>query len=182
MTSLAAHAYDIRWLTPDDAAAFQALRLAGLRASPSAFGSSYEEEKDRPLAVIEARLAPAADQGMLGAFAHGQLVGMLGIRRQDALKTRHRMAMWGVYVAPSHRNQGIAQALLARAVAFARQVPGAVQVHLSVNAASGSAIRLYEQAGFKTYGTEPAALLVDGELHDELLMQLRLQPTAEPAT
>jgi RimJ/RimL family protein N-acetyltransferase len=171
-------AFDIRWLTPADAAAFQVLRLAGLRASPSAFGSSYEEEKDRALAVIEARLASSADQGVLGAFAQGQLVGMLGIRRQDALKTRHRMALWGVYVEPGFRGQGIAQSLLEAGVAFARQVPGAVQIHLSVNAANAGAIRLYEQAGFKAYGTEPAALLVDGELHDELLMQLRLQPGA----
>ncbi|GAB2819387.1 GNAT family N-acetyltransferase [Comamonas piscis] len=171
-------AFDIRWLTPADAAAFQVLRLAGLRASPSAFGSSYEEEKDRALAVIEARLASSADQGVLGAFAQGQLVGLLGIRRQDALKTRHRMALWGVYVDPGFRGQGIAQSLLAEAVTFARQVPGAVQIHLSVNAANASAIRLYEQAGFKAYGTEPAALMVDGELHDELLMQHRLQPDA----
>ncbi|GAB2713079.1 GNAT family N-acetyltransferase [Comamonas sediminis] len=178
---MGAAAWEIRWLTPADAAAFQRLRLAGLRASPSAFGSSYEEEKDRSLAVIEARLAPSADQGVLGAFARSQLVGMLGIRRQDGLKTRHRMALWGVYVEPAFRGQGIAQALLAQAVAFARQVPGAVQIHLSVNAANASAIRLYEQAGFRAYGTEPAALLVDGELHDELLMQHRLQPPSPPA-
>lgn len=178
---MAAAAYEIRWLNPSDASAFQTLRLAGLRASPSAFGSSYEEEKDRALALIEARLAPSPDQGVLGAFAGGQLVGMLGIRRQDGLKTRHRMALWGVYVAPAFRGQGIAQALLARAVAFARQVPGAVQIQLSVNAANASAIRLYEQAGFHAYGTEPAALLVDGALHDELLMQHRLHPAAQPA-
>ncbi len=133
------------------------------------------------MALIEARLAPSADQGVLGAFAGGQLVGMLGIRRQDGLKTLHRMALWGVYVEPASRGQGIAQALLAQAVAFARQVPGAVQIHLSVNAANGTAIRLYEQAGFKGYGTEPAALLVDGVLHDELLMQHQLQPTSTPA-
>jgi len=173
--------FETRWLTPADATAFQRLRLAGLRASPSAFGSSYEEEKDRTLALIEARLAPSAEQGVLGAFAGAHLVGMLGIRRQDGLKTRHRMALWGVYVEPASRGQGIAQALLTQAVAFARQVPGAVQIHLSVNAANASAIRLYEQAGFKAYGTEPAALLVDGELHDELLMQHRLQPAPKPA-
>ncbi len=124
---MGAAAWEIRWLTPADAAAFQRQRLAGLRASPSAFGSSYEEEKDRSLAVIEARLAPSADQGVIGAFARSQLVGMLGIRRQDGLKTRHRMALWGVYVEPACRGQGIAQALLAQAVAFARQVPGAVR-------------------------------------------------------
>lgn len=173
-----ARSHEIRWLTPADAVAFQALRLAGLRASPSAFGSSYEEEKDRTGAMLQQRLATLPDRGVLGAFAQDQLIGMLGISRQDSLKTRHRMALWGVYVAPTYRGQGVAQALLQRAVAFAQGVPGAVQVHLSVNARNASAIRLYEQAGFKGYGTEPAALLVDSELHDELLMQLRLQPAS----
>lgn len=39
----------IRRLTPADAAAFQALRLAGLQREPSAFGSSFEMEFDEAL-------------------------------------------------------------------------------------------------------------------------------------
>lgn len=46
----------IRLLTPNDAEAFHALRLEGLLEAPAAFGSSFEEERDLPLATIAGRL------------------------------------------------------------------------------------------------------------------------------
>jgi hypothetical protein len=58
----------IRRLTPADASIFQVLRLAALREAPSAFGSSYEEEKDLPASTIEARLTVQVDRGPFGAF------------------------------------------------------------------------------------------------------------------
>jgi len=42
----------VRRLTGKDGAAFQALRLKGLREHPDAFGSSFEEEVDRSLNQI----------------------------------------------------------------------------------------------------------------------------------
>jgi len=71
----------IRPLTPADAAAFQALRLAGLAEAPEAFSSSVEEERDLPLAVIAGRLAATADRAMLGAFDGADLAGVVGIVR-----------------------------------------------------------------------------------------------------
>ncbi|MEG0923096.1 MAG: GNAT family N-acetyltransferase [Comamonas sp.] len=165
---------DIRWLTPDDAAAFQALRLHALQESPTAFGSSYEEEKDQPLTAVQQRLVLQADRGVLGAWADGALIGTLGVLRRTALKQRHHMMIWGIYVSPSQRGQGLAQRLLADALAFARQCQGVQQVHLGVNTGNASALRIYQAAGFSIYGTEPGALCVDGQLHDEHFMLLRL--------
>ena len=64
----------IRRLTLADANAFQALRLAALKDKPSAFGSSYEEEKDFPASTIEVRLAEKPDRGPFGAFEGAALV------------------------------------------------------------------------------------------------------------
>jgi hypothetical protein len=47
---------NIRRLQGDDAATFQALRLAALLDTPEAFASSHEEEKDLPLAAVARRL------------------------------------------------------------------------------------------------------------------------------
>ncbi|MDH4060174.1 MAG: GNAT family N-acetyltransferase [Aquincola sp.] len=165
----------IRRLAPDDAAAFKALRLAGLLDLPSAFGSSHAEECDTPLAELAQRLAPAPDCAVFGAFERGQLLGLAGLRRERMAKAAHKAVVWGMYVAPHARRRSIGRALLAAAIELARSAPGLLQVNLSVNADNTAALALYESAGFRAYGRERGALLVDGVLHDEILMSLSLR-------
>ena len=62
-----------RALTPEDAAAFQALRLRGLQECPEAFASSYEEEVDTPLSEIENRLQLKDDSVIFGSFQRSTL-------------------------------------------------------------------------------------------------------------
>jgi len=81
---------NIRLLTPADAQAFQALRLSALLDSPTAFGSSHEEECDRPLVQVADSLRPEAGRQVLGAWVEGQLVGIVGVGREGGLKERHR--------------------------------------------------------------------------------------------
>ncbi len=166
----------VRRLTPDDAAAFHALRLAGLQDTPSAFGSSHAEERDMPPARIAERLAPAQDRGIFGAFDGERLTGLCALGRESAVKASHKGFVWGMVVSPHARRGGVGRALLAEALALARSVAALRQVNLCVNAGNAAAIRLYESAGFKAFGREPGALLVDGVLHDEILMQLPLRP------
>ena len=163
---------NIRRLTALDAAAFQALRLAGLRDEPSAFGSSYEEERGLPLADVESRLVPLADRGVFGAFERESLVGVVALGREGMNKLAHKAFVWGLYVAPQSRGKGLGRGLLAQAVALARSVPDLRQVNLCVNSGNVSAVRLYESLGFKAFGHEPGAMLIDGELHDETHMYL----------
>ena len=73
-----------------------------------------------------------------------------------------------VYVKPALRGSGAALALLEAAVAHAR--PEVIQLHLMVGAHNAPAIRLYEKAGFQTYGTDPRCLLVNGRYIDEHMM------------
>lgn len=47
---------------------------------------------------------------------------------------------------------------------------GVRQVNLGVNAANVEAIALYEALGFAPFGLERGFMLLDGELHDEILM------------
>jgi ribosomal protein S18 acetylase RimI-like enzyme len=166
----------IRRLRTVDAPAYRALRLAGLREAPSAFGSSFEEERDLPLSVFEARLADAADAGFFGAFDRGELVGIVGLGRESRAKLLHRGNLFSVMVAPQARRRGVARALVLEALALARSAPGMRQLTLCVNAGNAGAIALYGSLGFEAFGREPDALLVDGVLHDEIHMMLRLPP------
>ena len=61
-----------------------------------------------------------------------------------------------------------------------------LQVHLGVAADNLPALRLYRQAGFELYGTDPRFMKVDGRYIDEHLMvrfldrdPVQLQGTAE---
>ena len=164
----------IRRFTPSDAPAFHALRLAALKAEPSAFASSYEEEKDFSLTTIEGRLAAKPDQGPFGAFENEELVGLVALGRESMSKLSHKAVIWGMYVKPDARGKGIARALLVEALSLARSTLEVMQVNLGVNASNAGAIRLYESVGFKAFGLEPGALFIDGKLHDEIHMCLLL--------
>lgn len=170
----------IRALTPTDAAAFQALRLRGLLECPTAFASSHAEEVDTPLDEIERRLAPQADSVMLGAFDGSTLCAVLGLQRERMVKLAHKAFIWGVYVAPEHRRDGVGAQLMGHALACAAAMPGVRQVNLGVNAQNAAALALYQRLGFVSHGLERGYLRVDGQLFDEHQM-VRLVDAADRA-
>lgn len=160
----------IRHLVPSDAAAYQSLRLFALQESPSAFGSSHEEECDTPLATVEGYLASNADRCKFGAFDGEALVGIIGVARELGRKVRHKGFIRGMYVAPSHRAKGIGKQLLERGLAFAMVMEDLRLLTLSVTAGNAGAIAMYESMGFKAFGHEPEALYVDGVYYDNIHM------------
>ena len=162
----------VRRLTPSDSAALQALRLAALRDAPSAFHASHEEERDLPISATEDLLKTSTDRGIFGAFEDTILVGIVGLGRDSRRKLKHKAIIWSMYVSPGARRKGVGRALLAEALEFARSMPALRQANLGVTAGNIPAIRLYESMGFKVFGVEPDAILVDGTLHDELHMTL----------
>ncbi len=164
----------LRRLVPADAAAFQSLRLAALRESPAAFSSSYEEERGTRLATIKRHLGPESERTVFGAFAGPELVGMVGVGRERERKLLHKGFVRSMYVAPAHRGKGLGAQLLQAALSFASSMEGLRQLTLSVTADNGAAVALYESAGFRVFGREPDALLVDEVLHDEMHMVYRV--------
>jgi RimJ/RimL family protein N-acetyltransferase len=166
----------IRRLTPADTVVFQQLRLAALQESPAAFGSSYEEECDFSQAFIEDRLKARPDRGTFGAFEGTELVGLIALGRESHRKLEHKALIWSMYVVPKARRNGIGRALLSAALELARSVPGIRQVNLCVNASNSPAIDLYKSMGFEVFGYERGAMVVDGELHDEVHMCLPIDP------
>jgi ribosomal protein S18 acetylase RimI-like enzyme len=177
----------IRELTEGDAEAYRPLRLRALRERPDAFGSSYEEAVSRPIEATWQRLheqSPAEGSFILGAFDLGAfddggvLVGTMGLLREQGMKTRHKATVWGAYVAPEARGQGVGKALLRELIARARNVAGIEQVLLAVTMHNAEARGLYLACGFTVYGTEPRALrLPDGRYLDEDLLVLRFEPS-----
>ena len=79
-----------------------------------------------------------------------------------------------MYVTPAYRSRGVGAALLSAAIDKTRSLTGLRQINLTVTSGNVAAKRLYEKAGFRVFGIEPAGLNLEGGYFDEELMQLLL--------
>lgn len=164
------HKLILRPLEAADAPGFRKLRLFGLQESPSAFGSSYEEEKDRTIEQVQAHLAGSSERVFIGALQEDALVGIVGVGREQGTKERHIAFVRSMYVAPHARGHGLGRHLLLAALQQASSWNGVEHVTLAVTASNEAAVRLYQSVGFVEVGRMPRALRVGTEYFDELSM------------
>ena len=167
---------DVRRLEVEDAAALVSLRREALETDPLAFGASIEDDRGLDLDFVRRSLADTREQAVFGCFDGADLAGMVGVIRASKVKQRHAGVIWGMYVTPRARNQGAGRALLDAAVKQARGW-GLEQVELGVTEAAAAAKRMYEAAGFRSWGRQPRALHWQGRFVDEhhLTLDLREQ-------
>ena len=158
---------------PKSIDAYRVLRLRGLREHPESFGETPENFEAKSTQQIVERIEA---QKRLGGFIlaaisiAGELIGTVGLAINEAEKSLHRGILWGMYVVPEARNQGVARALIDELWVRAEQISELEQIHLAVVTANQSAYRLYQSMGFATYGTDPKVLKIRGQAFDEYLM------------
>ena len=137
-----------RRATESDWPIVRALRLRGLAEDPLSFGSRHDEEvassEDRWRSWI------AGNAFFIGS-REGRDVGLIRTQRLDA----DTFGVYSLWVAAEARRLGMATALLGAAEAFAAE-SGAKAVELSVVEAAEAAQTLYEKAGYRRIGSEPA--------------------------
>ena len=144
-----------------DAEAYWALRLRALNEHPEAFGCSPEEHP--PLAeIVEAfETCWQADENcVLGAFLETESVGTARFVRETGRKVRHKGGVFGMYVAPEARGQGVGRALLEEVLANTQRLEGIEQLHLSFTKQNAAVKTLYLSCGFRVYATELRALKI----------------------
>ncbi|MBX3437012.1 MAG: GNAT family N-acetyltransferase [Planctomycetaceae bacterium] len=169
----------IRRLTAADAGEFLKLRREALQDAPLAFGSSPDDDRFIDIDAARRDLVGGAESCVFGAFSP-VLVGTIGLDRDPKIKSAHKGHLWGMYVTPASRRQGVAAALLQAAVQHAQTLPGMTHLHLCATSAAGTALQLYKRAGFVVWGTEPDALMHDGRTVDEHYLVKRLDPLSRP--
>lgn len=155
---------------------FRALRLRALGDAPLAFGSTLEREsaydEARWRRVAASAAAGVEDVGIV-AVAGGQWVGMARGYLGPSDEVEPQTVVWlvGVFVEPAWRGRGIARAVSAEVVDWARQ-SGVAEVHLHVADWNDAARRTYEALGFEASG---ATTTLDHEPSvTEFEMRLRL--------
>jgi ribosomal protein S18 acetylase RimI-like enzyme len=164
----------VKKLSVQDAASLTSLRREALAADPLAFAASVDDDFALDAGFVERALANDREQAVFGYFDAGHLRGMVGVVRASKLKQRHTATVWGMYVSGAARRRGAGRALIEAAIAQAREW-GIEQMQLSVSETASEAKRLYEAAGFTSWGRQPRALQWQGRFVDEDHMVLELR-------
>lgn len=164
---------EIRKLTSADAGAYLKLRLEALQQNPEAFATTYEDTMARvePLKRVETNLN-AEGSSTLGAFIEQELVGVMTIAGEGAVKLRHRVNLLAVYVTPKVRGKQVGMSLLQAIIDHAKDWPYVEKINLTVVSTNEPAIQLYGKNGFQKFGLETNAMK-DGDIYvDEIYMSL----------
>lgn len=149
-------------LAPGNAPAYRALMLDAYARHPDAFTSSVDERAALPLAWWQARLAsgPEATEAVWASVAGDAIQGVAGLSFERREKVRHKATLFGMYVRPDARSQGLGRQLVDAVLTHARTCPHIALVQLTVSEGNAGAIALYRAAGFEAWGSEPLAVRV----------------------
>lgn len=147
----------VRRVRPDEAAQFRAIRLAALRDSPTAFGSTLEETELRPREYWESRVTQGAEgreSVLFVAVDNGRWVGLAG-GFLEISPGEYRADVVSMWVRPDCRGVGVGRALLSEVIEWARD-HGAARADLWVTETNAAARGLYRSLGFiETGETQP---------------------------
>jgi RimJ/RimL family protein N-acetyltransferase len=172
MTAITHKSPTIRQALKSEIRELSQLRLEALQNEPEAFARDYKTDSRNSVADWEEWLRQRSDETtgiIFVACVDDQLAGMTGIARGHTAKTQHNGMIWGVYVRPGYRRQGIAGQLMEACIQWAGE-RGVKVVKLAVTNTNIAAIRFYGACGFEVYGVEPRALWYNDKYYDELLL------------
>ena len=103
------------------------------------------------------------------------LIGLARCECSERIKTKHKADIYGVYIHPDYRGQGLARRLLEQLITQAKAVNGLETLLLAVSEHNAPALALYQSLGFVEWGKEPDALRHAGESLTEIFMRLELR-------
>jgi ribosomal protein S18 acetylase RimI-like enzyme len=142
---------EVRELTPDDWQLWRAMRRAALAEAPAAFGSTLAEWSGPADTEERWRARLSGVPLNLVLTMDGEPAGMVSANEPSAQRTVELISLW---VAPSARGHGLADAAVSRVLQWAC-VEHAADVVLSVRADNHPAIALYRRHGFTDAGPSP---------------------------
>jgi len=103
----------------DEWEALRDLRLEALQDSPGSFSSIFEKEKKRPERHWR-NTAHSDECTVFGLFIDDVPVGIIGITTMSADATGQTAVLWGTYIQPAYRGNGLTKPLYKTAIAYAK--------------------------------------------------------------
>jgi len=102
-----------------------------------------------------------------------QIVGDCGIKGHKSPKTKHNVDL-GISVLKDYWNKGLGTILMEHTINYARITGEIKNIYLEVREDNLSAIKLYENMGFKRVGLMPDKIFLDGKYYNEIVMLLQI--------
>jgi RimJ/RimL family protein N-acetyltransferase len=157
----------------DAKALIEYLNIVGGESDNLLFGkhgfhmSAEDEER-----YIE-HMKDAKASALLVGKINGEIVCVGSIQAPGRERISHQADI-AVSVKKAYWNIGIGTELMKTLIVFAKQSGVTEVLHLGVRADNFSAIRLYENVGFRKIGVYEKFFKINGNYHDEILMNLYL--------
>lgn len=167
----------IKPLMSSDWREFKKIRLEALKTSPTAFSNTYEDIAKLPDEKWKQQMElneKKEGEYYLFAYDNDKVIGMNGLYFVNKPILKHIANVFGVYVNPDYRGQGIGLRLMKDMLVEIRKNPRFTKIKLGVNAENYSAIKLYEKIGLKIVGRLEKELKFGDRYCDELLMEMMI--------
>ena len=140
---------EIRRVRPDEWKAHREIRLRALESDPDAFGVTLEQALAEDDAAWQRRTERPDGMAFVAVADDGQFVGMAN--GGPAPDHPEAAGVYGMWVAPEARGQGLGRRLLEAVEGWAREA-GYGLIGLGVTTTNLPAIRLYERSGYTDLG------------------------------
>jgi ribosomal protein S18 acetylase RimI-like enzyme len=157
---------------------YRNLWLEALKETPEAFSADYETQSKVSESVWKERLNSVIqedDAVMVFAKLNNKIIGMIGAYFDDNPKFRHIATIWGAYVKPEYRKQGVATRManiLFEKISEKKDIKkiktySITNGHLAVN--------VYQHFGFDIIGISKEELRIGDSYFDVYIMEKRLR-------
>lgn len=135
----------VRELAADEWEIFKTLRLRALQEDPEAFVASYEEESQHTDEVWQERMSQAT---RIGAKQGSDWVALASVGDEDTRDDDDLGEVYGIWVTPSLRGEGVARRLMEHAEQVGRNA-GYSHLAYWVNTDNGRAVAFASSIGYR---------------------------------
>jgi len=154
---------------------FKEIRLEALKTNPTAFSNTYEDIAKYPDEKWQKQMKQSEKKDenyFLFAFDGDKVIGMNGAYWTNKPVTKHIAEVFGVFVNPAYRGQGIGKRLMDEIITEIKKNPQFKKIKLGVNAENIQALKLYLSCGLKVVGRLEKELKFGDKYCDELLLEM----------
>lgn len=159
---------NIRRLNESDAEAFAELRFDAVTEFPESNFETIEKFDAHWIEAAREEIMRAPYSLLFGAYSDNEIVACVAVKTGSSHLTAHKAHIWGLYVRPKFRNQGLGYKLIDFATST---LPKTISVLLTDTLEHNLvALRLFQMHGFSIYGREPNAIQFAGNSFTKIML------------